>query len=64
MSEVDSSKAHMLSIAADYVNALEVINNDYYNHADLKLVVQALIEEYLIREGGRLGTIVQGEYRR
>jgi len=46
------------------MKALEAINDDCYNYPieNLALVIQELIEDYLIRENGRLGKIVEEEY--
>lgn len=46
----------------EYLKAVRAINEDYYNYDNLLQVIEALIEEYLLKEGGRLGKIVDGKY--
>ena len=55
----------MITIKLDkeYEKALQAINDDHYNHPKLDDAVKDLIEEYLLRENGRLGQIVNGRYK-
>lgn len=49
-----------------HLEALAVIMSEYYPYADdrdLGVVFEEMIEEYLARENGRLGRIVDGEYK-
>ena len=48
---------------AEYEKALEVIRQDYYCGDSDEAIFEQMICDYLLREGGRLGYIVDGLYR-
>jgi len=55
-----------MNIKVCYLEALAVIMSEYYPYADdrdLGIVFEEMIEGYLARENGRLGRIVDGEYK-
>ncbi len=45
-----------------YEEALNRIKDDYYNNQNISQILMAWIEDYLIRENGRLGRINKGIY--
>lgn len=42
--------------------ALDVIRNDYYQGESTSEIFSQMIEDYLARENGRLGSILRGVY--
>ncbi len=48
---------------AEYEKALEVIRQDYYCGVSDEEIFEQMIKDYLMREGGRLGYIVNGVYQ-
>jgi len=55
-----------IEMTVAHLEALAVIMSEYYPYADdrdLGVVFEEMIEEYLVRENGRLGRIVDGEYK-
>ena len=55
-----------INISTAHAEALAVIMSEAYPYADnrnLSPIFEVWIEDYLLREGGRLGRIVNGEYR-
>ena len=54
-----------IEIGDGHKTALEIIMSEYYPHADgrnLGPLFEIMIEEYLERENGRFGTIVNGKW--
>ncbi len=47
----------------EYEKALEAIRQDYYCGVSDEEIFEQMIKDYLTREGGRLGYIVNGVYQ-
>jgi len=52
----------MNALDSEYRKALNVIRDDAYRYHSDEEVFEAMIEEYLLREDGRLGTMKYGVY--
>ena len=51
-----------LIISEEHGKALKAINDDYFYSHDLGEVINSFIEEYVLRENGRLGHFSEGKY--
>ena len=52
----------MIALDEEYRKALNVIRDNAYSHRTDEYIFQCMIEEYLIRERGRLGRIKNDIY--
>ena len=58
----EAKMSKLIKISEDHGIALENINDANFGFDNLNLVVEDMIEEYLNRERGRLGEIINGKY--
>ena len=56
------SHSEKITLNPAHKEALDIIRDDYYQGESTSQIFMEFIEDYLAREGGRLGSILRGVY--